>query len=264
VTEADTVDTASVATKVEQGTYFAEAKKWYTLLYHMPIAERSFYIIIIAMGVLTAFICIRAFISIFPIAPSVPFVTMTYDVINDVPSMRRIRSSLDEDRNQAILRYYLTDYITRRESYAYDPSMLERNFYNIRSASTPDVFKAYRAWYDASNPASPFNLYGSQATRKIAIARMNVSNGHANVIFTETVTTVSGTTARQWVADIVFKYTPYSVEQDIEELSMFNFFGIALDVYQHPEKYRQKGSFNITPMTFMVTAYSSNPYIVSE
>ncbi len=262
----EAVDTESVAQRMEQGAYFPEARAWYSVVYHMPIAERSLFIVIIALALLSAVTCTRAFFTIFPLSKRIPFVVISQDIMEDLPVMRRLRRSNSEDRNLAVLRYFLTSYVERRESYVYDPTALQLSFYNIRSQSTPEVFAAYSNWYDATNPGSPFNLYGNQKVRTVAVdnVRMNNSNkdvGRAQVTFTETVVGDAPSKTRQWLADLTYHYTPFTVRQDIEELSMMNFFGIALDVYRHPDQYHKKEAFDITPMTFTVTAYSSNPYI---
>lgn len=262
------VDTQSVAEKAQQGTYYEESRAWYAQIYHAPLIERSYFIIIILIAFITVIASVNSFISVFPLAPAIPFVVKSDDVFEEVPRMERLAVQ-GSDRNMAVAQYLIKNYILRRESYVYDPAALERNYNNVRSQSSQKVLDEYRSGFDAKNPGSPFNLYANHTRRRVDLTGLSIEKQsqdtyRARATFTERLEGKRKTVTPEWFADITFNYTYYEVEQDIKDLSLFNFFSIALDVYFNHDKYHEKKKFKVTPMTFVVNQYSTQPKLVER
>ena len=57
----------SIAADVDSGSYFNLARNWYSELYHTPIAQRSYYIVIILLSVVNMYFAVKSFLGVFPI-----------------------------------------------------------------------------------------------------------------------------------------------------------------------------------------------------
>jgi type IV secretory pathway component VirB8 len=262
------IDTEEVSEKVDSGSYFEESKKFYDLLYHSPMSERSCYVIVILVGLLIFWISVQSFLSIFPLRPNIPFIISSRDVFEELPMMEKL-SYGGEDKNQAVMRYLIRNYVERREFYNFfKPENMETNFYNIRYHSARDVLVEYRDFLKPESPSSPYSVLGNETSRSVKINSIRWSSNGPNsysavVDFTEQLTGKRKSFSPEWTAELSYTYIPYEVAQDIEGLSLTNFFLIAWEVYSNPEKYTREGKFKIKPMTFTVSSYTTKPKLSS-
>lgn len=269
------IDRKNVSDLIASGQYFDEARNFYALKYHEPISARSYYVVVILLGLIVLWISISSFMSVFPISPKIPFVLMSNDVYEELPVMEKLAKG-EEPKNEAVMRFLVRNYVERREFYNFfKPANMETNFYNLRFHSTRDVLLQYREFLQTSNPSSPYNVYGRDTSRTIRVTSMLLSRTqsadgskaeryNAQIEFSEKLSGSKQSISPDWVANVEFTYEPFQVEQDVEELSMTNFFSIALDVYNHPEKYPREGKFKIKPMTFVVSSYTTRPKLVEQ
>ncbi len=262
------INTEEVARKVDAGEYFEDSKRFYGLLYLTPMSERSYFVIIILVSIAIFWISVQSFMSIFPLNPNIPFIIPTRDVFEDVPVMEKLAAE-GEDKNQAVMRYLIRNYVERREYYNFfKPEHMETNFYNIRFHSTRDVLLQYRNLIEPKNPSSPYNVLGNETSRSVAVRSIRWAPTHngfaATVEFTENLVGKRQSFSPEWIAELQFTYAPFEVEQDIKALTLTNFFSIAWQVYQNPHKYHTEGRFKIKPMTFIVSSYTTKPKLSGQ
>ncbi len=242
--------------EVESGAYFIAARRWYSDIFHMPIAERSYFIIIILLAFLNGFFAIASFMGVFPISPIVPFVVYSDNVWEEAPRISRIAKSKGEDKNVAVMKFMLENYVTNRESY--DLKLYELRYRNIWSQSTPGVFDQYKALMDAANPYGPYRLYTNRAKRVINITYMDFDRGPqysvARVIYTASVVSLADNqelSHSKWEADLTYDYTNFSVDQSLDQsVWVARFFGLTGDRLKASGEKRK-----VVPMTFTVYRY---------
>jgi type IV secretory pathway component VirB8 len=252
------------AEEIETGSYYIAARKWYSELYHTPIAERSFYIVMILLCIVNMYFSLIAFIAVFPIKPMIPFVTYSDDVFEDLPRIKKISTEENEDRNVAVMKFLVEGYLKNRESY--DLKQYEQLYRNIWSQSTKEVFDAYKKDMDPTNPYSPYRLYTNKDRRFVDIISENYDHDPANpskpskaeIIFETSVINIATNHEidhARWRADITYKYTNYIVDQSLDHYNevahMLNHF-----IYLTPNSLRRSGDKRrIVPMTFIVSDY---------
>lgn len=262
------IDTDDVKELVADERYFDEARRFYGLTYHTPISARSYFVVIIILGLIVMWVSIQSFMSIFPLAPNIPFVLSSRDVYDELPVMEKLAKG-DESKNAAVMRFLIRNYVERREYYNFfKPTEMERNFYNIRFHSTRDILLQYREFLQTSNASSPYNIYGRDTSRTVRITSIRVDMTakpyQAYIEFSETLSGSRRSVSPDWIAEITFTYDPFEVKQDIEDISFSNFFSVAWEVYSHPGKYAREGKFTIKPMTFTVSSYTTKPKLVGR
>ena len=262
------IDIEEVTELVTTERYYDEARSFYGLTYHAPISARSYYVVVIILGLTILWISIQSFSSIFPLTPNIPFILSSQDVYEELPVMEKLAKG-EETKNNAVMQFLIRNYVERREYYNFfKPTEIERNFYNIRFHSTRDVLLQYREFLQTSNPSSPYNVFGRDTSRTVYITLMqvdtNTSPSRAYIEFSEALSGSRRSVSPEWIAEMEFTYTPFEVKQDLEEIGFSNFFSIAWEVYSHPEKYTREGKFTIKPMTFVVSSYTTKPKLVGQ
>jgi type IV secretory pathway component VirB8 len=90
--------------EVESGDYYVQGRSWYSEIYHTPIAQRSYYIIIILLSIVNMYFAIISFLEVFPIDVPVPFVTFSNDLVEDIPRIGPIANDLTEDKNISVMK----------------------------------------------------------------------------------------------------------------------------------------------------------------
>lgn len=246
----------NIAGSVEDGTYYISARRWYSEIFHSPIAERNYYIIILALALVNLLLAFDALVSIFPIAPGVPLPIYSNNIWEELPRIKKLARSSSEDRNIAVMRYMIDSYVINRESY--DLKSYEMRYRNIWSESTPQEFEEYKRHIDASNPLSPYRQYTDLARRDINIVSTDYTVGpkisHARVIFTDSVVSVvTGREVRhtKWEAEIAYEYTGFKVDQSLNTKNpVAVFLGLTGNTLKGSGERRK-----ITPMKFVVSDY---------
>jgi len=254
----DDIDTEAVAKDIEDGTYFVAARRWYSDLFHTPIAERSYYLIVICLAIINSYYGIASFSRIFPLKPVVPFVIYSQDIYEDMPHIVPLTSSSRDDVNAAVMSFMIKNYVINRESY--DLSLYELRYRNIMSQSTDAVFAHYRDLMDASNPYSPYRLYTNKAKQIVNILSFTYERhpqmSHAQVVFEDSVVSLDSNEEighTRWRADITFDYTDFVVNQQLAEHSaVAEFFGLT------PSTAKDSGdNRDVIPMAFTVSDYQT-------
>ena len=228
---------------LEQSEYFEKARKWYASVYLSIIPDRYFFIVLTCIAGLTGLISILALIQLMPLNPRVPFIYEATNAYEEVPLVRPIKTYRTQDINDALRRFFLQEYIQRREGYSSSTVGQRINF--VRNHSSKESFARYASYMDVrQNPKSPVQELGIYFTRQAKLsatpfqitpipARPNYYR--ASILFTVDLYGGTATPTTNYRADIEFFYKDLIVEQtkDMEEDS----------------------PFEITPMRFLVTDY---------
>jgi type IV secretory pathway component VirB8 len=256
------IDEQVTAEEIEDGTYFREGRQWYSDLFHHPIAERSYFVIIILLSLINVFYAVSSFIGVFPITTRVPFITYSNDVNEDLPRIKRLTLAHGEDKNLAVMRYLLQDYVSDQESYEF--RLYELRYRGVWSESKPDVFEKYKAKMDTSNPYSPYRLYTDQQRRVItfdSISYMQSPDGkkQARIVFEASVRNLDDNEINhtKWQADITYDYGDFTVEQRLPKRAWVARLPLISRVLHltDNEVSASGDKHKVIPMTFSVSDY---------
>ncbi len=213
-----TFDPKKIKQKLQSGEYFRDARIWYNELYHRPIGERSFFIVITLLSAITIWLSVHVYLSMFPLKPVIPYIILSENIVDEYPVISPLRQAPSEDLNISIARFLIANYVQMRENYQYDVQKMEWSFNRVRSTSTEQEFAKYQHVVNPQNPASPFNKYGRDARREIAISNITLDleskPSSAQVHFTSKVIRNKQVQINNWVANITFSFPKLKVDQE--------------------------------------------------
>lgn len=241
----DQDDKSLVKDMVDKDEYFKEARHWYNVKYQSPIVEKAYSVILTLIAVFSTIFSVWGFTGLLPVETEVSFVIITPKIENDIVTMRPIgKENMQTD--VALMRHFVHEYITVRESY--DVRVIEQQMNRIRALSDSKSFRAYRTMMATSNPQSPITLYESHTERVLSAPEQrrltlwyaaedgtkaeppeNAWPNRATVEYTATITSPESASRSRWISEIHFNYSPVIVDQD---------------------------TFEVTPMDFLVTQYN--------
>lgn len=245
------LDTNSIRQSVANDSYFTHAKQWFDEVYHRPIAERSYFILIMMLSAVTIFFSTITYFSMQPLSRTVPYTIYSEDIAEELPVISALRSFPGEDINLAIARFLLSNYVTERESYRYDVVRLEWQFNRVRSTSGDREFQRYQRFINPENPGSPFTKYGRNAVRSVNIydIQMDLESNPQKATLYFTTTVVRGKERQQnnWVANITFRFPKLTVDQNTNEVLQLNPEKNSFDVAEQIDF--RVGQYNVQEIT---------------
>lgn len=198
----------SLQRRIEDGSYYRDAREWYNHLYIAPISQRIFFIVVTCFTLCIFAVAVIAILNLLPISPRVPFVYRAKDMMNEHPRMERFKEP-NEDSNPALVKYFLRTYVEMRESYNSRRYLMFKAFTKQYSAS--DVFNMYEQETNPNNPRSPIRIYGKFVDLKVDVQKVSYSLEQApfsaNVDFSTEVIGLGSRTKTNWTATIRFEYT---------------------------------------------------------
>ncbi len=233
--------------RLKDGTYYEEARKWYSEVYMSLISERVFYVILTTIAGLTFLLSLLALIRLLPIVPTEPLVIFQDDVAHKLPIIKKLAET-GENPDVGLRRYFVEKYVEYRENYDRDKIASQaRAVYNL---SDKDTYDYYRRLIDVSNPRSPVVRYESRADRSIDVLRMQIEKDEtreggfykADVYFVAYLNTFGNIEESYWSADLEFEYVDAKVEQLQEE---------GAEAVADEDK-----ELKVIPMQFKVTSYN--------
>lgn len=203
---------------LSDGTYFSEARKWYSLVYITPISERVLFIIITSIAAVIFCFAVMSLINLLPIRPRIPFVYRAKDIIGELPTMIRFKEP-SEPSNPALVKYFLRTYVEMHESYQESLFLLRWKF--VQHYSSSPVFLEYNRLTNPENPRSLIRQYGKYADVKTTINEVtfdrNVQPYQGIVNFSTEVIGSDNPKKTNWTATIGFEYTDLTEKDHFDE-----------------------------------------------
>ncbi len=235
-----------IAQSIEDGSYFKDSRRWYSVVYMSIMPERCFYIILTTIAAITGLIALVALAKLHPIVPAQPILLPMKNVTRDIPIIQRLRHSPYQSVNDALQRYFLEQYVTKRENYSFET--IQSDFRFLDRYSNDGVMAAYRKYIDPGSPRSPINRYERRADRTIDISRMAIRRADnraetwkedgsyiADIFFTASVIDAATIEDSHWKAQVIFDYVQLKTTQ--------------------PED-MENGELQVESMAFTVTDYT--------
>ena len=137
--------------KRKQKAVSESAKNWYQDKYQRVLVQRNILALLALVALILALVSVLAVRNFAPLKTVEPFLLQMDEksgIVRTVePASRNALAA-----SEAVDRYFLSRYITARESYNF--SILRSNYNLVRVMSTPEVFYVFRRQVDPSNPES--------------------------------------------------------------------------------------------------------------
>ncbi len=241
----------SIQESIRTGEYFNEARKWYFVLFSNPIAERSFYMLTVAIAAVTLVISVMAVMNILPISSIFPFYVRNNDTLNKIPQIHKLRKDHSETQDFALMRFFVGHYVEYRERYSQD--LFESSAKFVANYSSQAVLDDYNRYIDVSNPASPKLLFSDPWMRRIVEVtsveiNQEINPNQAIVRFDASVRGTNSQEVVGFVVNMQFIYTPLQAQTELDSVT-----GQKVTKFKHPEF--QVVSYNVQ----QATAQSANP-----
>jgi type IV secretion system protein VirB8 len=184
-----------------------------------------------------------------PLKEKIPFVVQE-DKTTGIPQLVSTLTDVKETEPEAISKYFLTQYVSARESYLDAEAPFA--FHKVSLMSGPAEQKRFALWYNGTNVDSPQIIYGKREVSEIHLraitflsqsqAEKEGSSQLAQVHFTRFVRDIDGDQSQgrrtEWVATIQFQYDHRMKMSDTDRL--------------------------INPIGFWVTQYRLDPEVLAQ
>ena len=185
-------------------SYFDKARRFdQDRMIQVERSARIAWTIAIVASVLAG-VSISAIAGLTPLKTVEPFVVRVDNstgIVDVVSALTSTAGSYDE----AVTKYFAAKYVRAREGYV--SSEAEENFRTIALLSTQPEQARFAALYRGSNPESPQNTYGRNATSRINIASISLINPKVvSVRYMRTITRGDDVRTTHWVATLTFSY----------------------------------------------------------
>lgn len=232
---------------IEDGTYFREARSWYSRVNLALMSERVFYIVLTCIAAVVFIIALISVTLLLPITPTVPFIYVSKTGETTLARLRPL-SEGTETSDEALRRYFCQEYVLRREGYSI--KKLSSNALYIYRHSDDKTAQVYQRFMDKSNNRSPIVMYQAAAERTISITNVEIQHKGglkytASVDFDATVSGIDVESKTKHHATIDFDYKDLGVPQEkmVDKSEAKNIFD-------------QMSTVKVAPMEFKVTGYS--------
>lgn len=235
--------TQDVNQRIQSGEYYRDAMRWYSTMYHSPIAERAMLIIVSGMAVVIILMALIGVFLLLPVTETKTMVVRVPDAMDKVARVERLSENLSDDPNAAVMDWFVKSFVQVREGY--DVEKQQSYFKRVYAMSSPAVYNAYVGLYK-DMARSPTARYERHTKRLVDVGGVDISDVDvvqsgtgssgevvdvkATVKFTASERSETDTRNSVWLADISFRFTKIHVDQVTGQ---------------------------ITPMEFKVTAYES-------
>jgi len=187
--------------------YFAEAKRWDQDRLASAVRSRRLAWTAAAASAALAGAAVLAVAGLTPLKTVEPFVIRVDQTTGAVDLARSLSQETGPVRyEEAVSKYFLAQYIRARESYL--DAAAEENFRLVSILSGPSEQRRWADLFRGTNPASPQNIYGSQAEASVSIRAVGFINPEvANVRYRRMVRRAQQVEESDWIATIGFSYT---------------------------------------------------------
>lgn len=187
--------------------YFAEAKRWDQDRLASAVRSRRLAWTAAAASAALAGAAVLAVAGLTPLKTVEPFVIRVDQTTGAVDLARSLSQETGPVRyEEAVSKYFLAQYVRARESYL--DAAAEEIFRLVSILSGPSEQRRWADLFRGTNPASPQNIYGSQAEASVSIRAVGFINPEvANVRYRRTVRRAQQVEESDWIATIGFSYT---------------------------------------------------------
>jgi type IV secretory pathway component VirB8 len=150
------IDHDEIKKKVEDGSYFEEAKAWYAQIFLSPIIERPWFILITTLALFIGFYALSGLGGLLPLKPGVPFAVISKDIVREQPKLTYIMQPGD-DPFQTVAAAMASNFVKAWETFRF--LGLRTRQLTVYQHSDSDVYAQYQQLMSYRNPDSPIAKY---------------------------------------------------------------------------------------------------------
>ncbi|MDZ5761099.1 VirB8/TrbF family protein [Lyticum sinuosum] len=164
-----------ISQKLEDGSYFSDAQKWFAQKYLFVYTQHIFSVILVIVFMINSALIIIASQMNYEVK-KIPFSIYAIDPITKFPRISAL-SDKDEDMVVSVARYLISYYTKLREEYnpiiSTDSSSYNTYLNKVQKLSSRQVYNDFLNFIAPnSNPESPVLQYRDIITRKIRIKKV--------------------------------------------------------------------------------------------
>lgn len=199
---------------VEAGTaslkdYFERSRKWEQDAYLSALRSLRFWRVCAIVALIVSFASVLAVTALAPLKTVEPFVVRVDNSTGIVETMSALQDA-PETYDEAIGRYFIGQYIRSREGFVYDEAGY--NFRVVALMSDTQIQEQFAAYYNASNPTAPQNVYGRRTTVSVLIRSISFINENvAQVRYVREEQTDTAVAQSQWITTLTFQFLDTSI-----------------------------------------------------
>ncbi len=216
----------------ELENYLENAKTWETnRVQELEKSKRIAWIIATVAGIFT-FMALGSLFMLMPLKTITPFVVRVDNNTGIVDLVTALKEG-DTTYDESINKYFTQWYVRYREGYSKD---IRNDYYKaVGLMSSSSETKKYYEYFNKSNPTSPLNLYGDNASVKIKIKGTSfIKPDVALVRYIKEVWHGSDKPqVTHWAATVSFKYSGAPMKEDDRGINPLGYQ--ALDYRNDPE-----------------------------
>jgi type IV secretion system protein VirB8 len=188
--------------------YFANARRFDQDRLTSIVRQRNAAIGVAALAILGVVACGVGIAALAPLKEKI-LVPIVENKVTGLPEILSTLNETTETEPEILSKYFLTQYLTARESYLDAEASFA--FHKVSVMSSPNEQKRFGLWYNPSNPESPQLLYGKKEVAEVHIRAISLlSPGLAQVRFTRIARDVDGDQTKgrrsDYAATIEFHY----------------------------------------------------------
>lgn len=209
-----TDDSQKLADSIRSGAYFGHARAWYQVLFIGLVAERTIFMLIAALAMLVAIMAALALFSLMPLVTKTAIILpLRGESDSYIPRITRLRQG-QETASEAVLRFYVSEYVRAREGYSADTWLSSANF--VHAQSDAATYSLYLVQRSPENPQSLAATLGKDGAMNAVINGVKVSmdgeTGSATVYFSTQVQAERVSLKTRWTARLKYRYTGIAID----------------------------------------------------
>lgn len=186
--------------------YFEQAKSWDSDRLKAALRSRNLAWTVAAGAGALAVCGALAVAMLAPLKTVEPFVISMNETTGAVNVMTGLSGKKDVTYNEAVTKYFLSEYVRTREGYI--PAAAEEHFQQVSIMSASQEQQKWAAFFGGKNPQSPQVILGTNGSADAKIRAISFVNDRvANVRFTRTTQLAQQVQSEDWIATITFDYT---------------------------------------------------------
>lgn len=157
-----------VATRIESGEYFEDAKDWYLQTRIQPSSERSFLAVALGVALVMFFYNMSILGDFLPLSQEVSIVSVIENPAKERTVIREFEAADARQSNIMLMKYFLARYVKAFEEYDYYTRKKQQTI--ISQFSDKNVQGQYQEYTSVQNPSSlPFR-FAQHSKRQVTLA----------------------------------------------------------------------------------------------
>ncbi len=243
-----------IATLIENGTYFEEAKKWYCQKYILVYVQRRFLFLISILLLISCYVTVKECGTYFPLEKKVPLAVENSDPSSYYFELFKLSNPNEDIRqvNEGLMRYFVKEFVINFESYDFKNNFeqIEKNRLFIKNYGEKSLLEQFDERMSNIN-IDGFKLkYHKSTKREIKVENVKIlnANNQEDIVYFKTIFPKEDFLETKDSFTAIVKFTAY--ERNVKGNFPFKYIAFVkikfpFVVYNKSKKDFEKIEFNI-------------------